>query len=93
MNTEEAIITLERILNPYCLNDIQEIVFRQSLEGYTYSEIALTFGYNTDYIKEVGANLWKLLSRKLQMKVSKKNLRVVIRRKGKEAVIRDCLWH
>lgn len=83
MNSEEAIKTLEKNINPYCLNDIQEIIFCRSFEGYTYSEIAETLGYNTDYIKEVGANLWKVLSRKLQIKVSKKNLRVVIRKKSK----------
>ena len=87
MKIEEAMITLESILNPYCLSDVQEMVCRQSLEGATYSEMALDFGYNTDYIKEVGAQLWKLLSIKLQMKVTKKNLWAAIR---KTSLVTSC---
>ncbi len=80
MNTREAIVALEIILRYWDINDIQEIVFRQSWEGKTYPEIAESFGYDVDYIKNVGSQLWKLLSKQLGEKVSKSNFRSVLRR-------------
>lgn len=80
MNTREAITVLEIILRSWDINDVQEIVFRESWEGKTYSEIAQSFGYDVDYIKNVGSQLWKLLSKQLGEKVSKSNFRSVLRR-------------
>lgn len=59
MNNERLTIELKQVLDHFNLNDVQEIVLIQSFFGYTYSEIASNYGYNSDYIKEVGANLWK----------------------------------
>jgi DNA-binding CsgD family transcriptional regulator len=80
MNSREGIALLETILRLVDLNDVQEIVFRQSWEGKTYSEIAEYLDYDVDYIKNVGSQLWKLLSRQLGNKVSKSNFRLVLKR-------------
>lgn len=80
MDTSEAIAVMEIILRPWNINDVQEIVFRQSWEGKTYPEIAESFGYDVDYIKNVGSQLWKSLSNKLGEKVNKSNFRLVLRR-------------
>ncbi len=80
MNTREAIAVLEIILTPWVLNDIQEIVFCQSWEGRTYPEIAESLDYDVDYIKNVGSQLWKLVSKQLGEKVSKSNFRSILRR-------------
>lgn len=80
MNIRQAIAVLDTILRPGVINDVQEIVFRQSWEGKTYPEIAESFGYDVDYIKNVGSQLWKLLSNQLGEKVSKSNFRSVLRR-------------
>lgn len=84
MENKEVMMEVQKIINSYHLSDVQEIVFFQSFLGATYSEMAYAYGYNPDYIKEVGANLWKLLSIKLRLKVNKKNLRAVIRKKYPE---------
>lgn len=80
MNTREATVVLETIFKPWCLNDVQDLVFRQSWEGQTYPVIAENFDYDCDYIKEVGSQLWKLLSKKLGEKVTKSNIHSTMRR-------------
>lgn len=80
MNSGEAIYSLEKSFNSLSLNNTQDLVFHQSWQGLTYSEIAESFGYSVDYIKEVGSHLWRALSEKLGEKVSKSNFRSVIRR-------------
>lgn len=78
MAPEEALAILEAILKPQCLNDIQELVFLQSLQGKSYQEIAAATDYNADYLKDVGAKLWRQLSQVLEMPVTKRNLYSVI---------------
>jgi len=50
-------------------------------EGGTYEEIAENSGYDTDYIKHVGSELWQLLSQ-ASGKITKSNLRSVLRRRS-----------
>ncbi|MBE9131914.1 MULTISPECIES: pentapeptide repeat-containing protein [unclassified Tychonema] len=80
MTVDEAITIAETALNYDRLNKVQEIVFRQSWEGQSYIEIAKTAGYEYDYIKDAGAKLWKLLSKALDEKVKKDNLKSVLKR-------------
>ena len=80
MTVDEAITIAEIALNYDRLNKVQEIVFRQSWEGRSYIEIAKSAGYEYDYIKDAGAKLWKLLSKALEEKVKKDNLKSVLKR-------------
>ncbi len=80
MTVDEAITIAETALNYDRLNKVQEIVFRQSWEGRSYMEIAQITGYDYDYIKDAGAKLWKLLSKALEEKVKKDNLKSVLKR-------------
>lgn len=80
MNVEEALIILDTALEQKFLNDVQELVFRQSWLGQTYLEMAETSGYNSNYIKDVGYKLWKLLSKVFEQEVTKSNFRSVLRR-------------
>jgi WD40 repeat protein len=80
MNTQKALVILDTILEHQHLNDIQELVFRQVLEGKSYPQIAVDTGYDANYVKDVGAKLWKLLSDSLGEKVSKGNLQAILRR-------------
>ncbi|EGK86712.1 hypothetical protein D0A34_09340 [Microcoleus vaginatus PCC 9802] len=80
MTVDEAIEIAETALNYDRLNKIQEIVFRQSWEGRSYKEIAASTEYEYDYIKDAGAKLWKLLSKALEEKVKKDNLKSVLKR-------------
>lgn len=80
MTVEEALAIVEIILGKASLNDLQEVIFRQSWEQKTYPEIAEEFGYDADYIKVVGFRLWKMLSKAIGEKVTKDNLRSSLRR-------------
>ena len=80
MTVHEAITIAEIALNYDRLNKVQEIVFRQSWEGRSYIEIAKSAGYEYDYIKDAGTKLWKLLSKALEEKVKKDNLKSVLKR-------------
>ncbi|PSB02996.1 WD40 repeat domain-containing protein [Merismopedia glauca] len=80
MTIDEALNIIDSALQPKHLNDTQELVFRQSWVGKSYAEMAVTCGYNEDYLKDIGSKLWKLLSQALQQEVRKSNLQVVLRR-------------
>ncbi len=80
MTVDEAITIAETALNYDRLNKVQDLVFRQSWEGQSYMEIAKSAGYEYDYIKDAGAKLWKLLSKALEEKVKKDNLKSVLKR-------------
>jgi len=80
MDVEEALAILDRALRPGGLSNIQELVFRQAWQGQTYLETAQNFGYDADYIKDVGSKLWQLLSEAFGEKVTKSNFQSVLRR-------------
>ncbi|WP_019499731.1 NB-ARC domain-containing protein [Pseudanabaena sp. PCC 6802] len=80
MTTEEVLILLDSVFQPKHLNTIQEIVFRHAWEGLSYAEIAEQHGYDSEYIKQVGAQVWRMLSQELGFKVSKSNFRSILQR-------------
>lgn len=80
MNVEEALLILDTALEQRFLNDVQELVFRNSWLGQTYVEMAESSGYNANYIKDVGYKLWKLLTKVFKEEVAKSNFRSVFRR-------------
>jgi WD40 repeat protein len=83
MNFEQALIVLDEALQKEKeqLNDTQELVFHQTWEGKTYSEIAHEINYDPDYIKYVGYQLWQILSKAFGERVTKGNLKSVLRKK------------
>jgi Pentapeptide repeats (8 copies) len=80
MTVEEAITLVESVLDYQSLNKVQERVFRQSWDGLSYIKIAKSAGYDSDYIKDVGAKLWKKLSEAFGEKVKKDNIQSVLKR-------------
>jgi len=80
MTVEEAIALVEQLLERGRLTKVQEIVFRQSWVGQTYSEMAIESDYDHGHIKDVGSQLWRSLSQVLGEKVSKNNLHGVLKR-------------
>jgi len=80
MNVEQALLILDTALEEKFLNNVQELVFHQSWLGQTYLEMAENSGYNSNYIKDVGYKLWKLLSEVFEQEITKSNLRSVLRR-------------
>jgi hypothetical protein len=83
MNIEEALAIVESLLKETTLNDLQEVIFRQCWEQKTYPEIAQNLGYDADYVKLVGCQLWKKLSDVLGIKVTKNNFRSALKRQAK----------
>ena len=79
MNIEEALDLVDKALKPERLNDLQELVFRESWEGKTYQEIGWSTGYDNDYIRLVGFQLWQALSDAFGEKVTKNNFRSILR--------------
>jgi WD40 repeat protein len=77
---EEALSDLDAILAPHPLNNLQELIVRHCWEGKTYAHIAELTGYDDDYIRDVGFQLWRRLSQTLGEKVSKSNFKSVLRR-------------
>ncbi|MBW4619092.1 MAG: NACHT domain-containing protein [Cyanosarcina radialis HA8281-LM2] len=80
MTVKEALKIVEAILHPQRLSNVQEIVFSGVWSGKTYEQIASTAGYETEYMRHIGAQLWQQLSRTLGEKVTKNNCRSVLRR-------------
>ena len=87
MTVDEALIFLDSILQPEHLNDVQELVFRQTWEGRSYPKIAKNAGYEAEYIKFVGFQLWQLLTRVFGEKVTKSNVHSVLRRKAQQVAV------
>ncbi|WP_414585937.1 AAA-like domain-containing protein [Scytonema sp. PCC 10023] len=75
---EELLEAVEQILEDKPLGSIQQFVLYQSWLGKTYTEMAQGSGYGSDYIKEVGSQLWQDLSDALGERVTKKNLHLVL---------------
>jgi len=77
---QELLEAIETILQGKSLGYIQRFVLYQSWLGKTYSEMAEGSGYGSDYIKEIGSQLWQDLSKALGQKVTKKNLHLVLKK-------------
>ncbi|MBV9389788.1 MAG: hypothetical protein JOZ78_25475 [Chroococcidiopsidaceae cyanobacterium CP_BM_ER_R8_30] len=90
MTIEDALVILDTVLQEEHLTNVQELVFCQVWEERTYTEIAAMSGYDTDYIKYVGCQLWRLLGRVLGEKVTKSNLRTVLRRRWQQTQGNAC---
>lgn len=84
MNLEDALSIFVRLIQPIQLNDLQELVFEQSWLGKTYQQIASEYGYDHDYIRSIGSELWQMLSDRLQTKVNKHNFRSIIKQYQKD---------
>jgi hypothetical protein len=78
MDSSQGLKYIQELLKPRRLNSAQEIVFLGSWDAKRYQEIAQESGYDFDYLKEVGAQLWLILSQTLGRSVSKKNVRLVV---------------
>jgi len=84
MTLEEALELVEKALDKGCLNNVQELVFRESWQGQSYDDIAEASSYDPGYIKDVGSKLWHSLSLALGEKVTKHSVQKVLRRVAKQ---------
>ena len=80
MSEEEVIALVRKLLPQGNLTKVQEIVLRQSWSGQTYLDMAVNERYDTGYVKDVGSEMWRSLSKALNEKVTKNNLHGVLER-------------
>jgi hypothetical protein len=69
---------LPKILDKETLNSVQDAIFCQCWLGATYRDIAEQLGYESSYVRLMGAQLWQLLSAKLGLKVTKSNFQTIL---------------
>ena len=72
-NEKKIIDYLKTILPPDSLTSIMELIILQTLEGKSYPEIADSIRYDSSYIRRIASETWRLLSDKLERKITKKN--------------------
>jgi uncharacterized protein YeeX (DUF496 family) len=87
MTGQQAIRSIDRLLDRSQhrkLNDLESKIVLQIWEGSTYRSIANLLSYDLDYIKQIAAKLWKLLSKLLGENICKSNIRSVIERYREE---------
>ncbi|MBE9028298.1 tetratricopeptide repeat protein [filamentous cyanobacterium LEGE 11480] len=83
MDTESIVTDLDRALAHRTgrrLNHLQRMILQQVYQGYKYREIADAVGYTEGHIKDVGSDLWKLLSKAFNTKFTKSNCKAMIKR-------------
>jgi hypothetical protein len=78
MTEQEALEAVKKVILPESLSYVQEVVFKQSWSGQLYPDIAKSVGYHPEYIRDVGAQLWRSLSDCIGQKITKKNVRFVL---------------
>lgn len=83
MTVEEALATVEAILGRGIGNELQEMILRESWAQKTYPEMADALGYDADYVKLMGFQLWKMLSEVLGVKVTKNNFRSILKQQSR----------
>ena len=78
MNHQEAKAMLAIKLPEESLSLIKVEVFRLSWEGKGYNIIADETGYDHDYVRKAGSQLWSELSKALEQTVNKRNFRGIM---------------
>ncbi len=77
---EVADLALFKTTGKY-LSDIEIKVLEASSQEKTYDEMAINYGYSSEYLnKDIGNKLWHKLSKALEEKVTKKNFKAALRR-------------
>ncbi|TYQ26091.1 NACHT domain-containing protein [Pseudanabaena sp. UWO310] len=83
MNVEEAFKVANEAVLAFTgkrLTDLQADIFKSSFDGKSYPYIASKSGYDEQYVKTQGQEIWNVLSKALGEKVSKKNFREALTR-------------
>jgi hypothetical protein len=86
MNVDQALQFVNDLLSQkdYAyLDDDQTQVFKSSWERKSYPEIANIIHKDSEYTKQIGSKLWKLLSKVLEPTINKKNFKSTIERLAK----------
>ena len=83
MNLEEVLKLADEIIftkTGQHLDDLQEAVLRGTLQRHTYKHIAKDFDCSESNVRQIGSELWQILSEQLGEDVSKLNFRAAMER-------------
>jgi hypothetical protein len=83
MNLEEVLKLADEIVftkTGQHLDDLQEAVLRGTVQRKTYKEIAKDFDCSESNIRQIGSDLWQILSEQLGEDVSKSNFSSAMQR-------------
>jgi tetratricopeptide (TPR) repeat protein len=86
---EDAIAFIDALIFRHTgkhLDDLQSTILRQSWHGSRYGEIADIYGCTEGHAKDMGAQLWQLLSNTLGEKINKKNFQTSLKRRLRDAI-------
>lgn len=78
MELDRAEAIVKELLSPQYLSFAQEMVFRAAWQGQSYRDLAAAEGYDPNYIKGVGAQVWRMLTTATKCKVTKSNFQQVL---------------
>ncbi|MFM7428202.1 MAG: AAA family ATPase [Elainella sp.] len=67
------------------LTNVQLVLLQRSWANCSYREIAEELAYEYDYVKQLGAQVWQLLSQATGQKVTKSNVQAVLTRLGRQS--------
>ncbi|GAB1539573.1 NB-ARC domain-containing protein [Scytonema sp. NUACC21] len=90
MDAEAVLAWLETVIPAQTgerLSDLQKVILQQVWQGRKYLEIANAYGCTEGHAKDVGSDLWKLLSKALREKITKSNCRAALERYWKKASV------
>lgn len=88
MDADQALRQIEQLVIAQTgegLSELQQTILKQVWLGQKYFDIADTYGCTEGHAKDVGSDLWKLLSQVMGKKITKKNLRHVLTNHRSEA--------
>lgn len=84
MDSEEALLIVQDLLDDITLNKTQVMIFSQIWQGMSYQAIARQSGYNEGYVRSVGSKLLQTIAYACGEKVTKNNLPLVVKRYKKQ---------
>jgi DNA replication protein DnaC len=85
MILEQALEIVTKALAPESLSTLQVDIFRKTWNKHSYHKIASELNHEYSYIKDVGADLWKLLSQAFGLQVTKLSLQDTLRQYSQQA--------
>lgn len=80
MEIEKALLILDNLLQDDPLSSIEEKILLSCWEGQTYKEISRKYGYDSTYLRGIGARLWAKLSHAFQADISKSNIEAFLKK-------------
>lgn len=83
MSIDKILLILNKHLK-LPLTPLQELILKEACQGATYQKIADGYGCSSDYVREIGAQLWLLLSEAIGEEINKRNCRRILERYAQE---------